>query len=56
MSKDFETTISKVCSKILFLKHHLLAFITKLSENKKSCAKKLIKELVIDSIHYSIRK
>ncbi len=45
MSKDFETTISKVCSSILFLKHHLLRQTQIGSEPTKYCAEILIKEM-----------
>ena len=45
MSKDFETTISKVYSSIRFLKHHLLSFIKKGSDSAKHCAKLLIEDI-----------
>ena len=45
MSKDIETTISKICSSILFLKHHLTSFTKKDSESAKISANSLLKEL-----------
>jgi hypothetical protein len=45
MSKDFETTISKVCSSILFLKHHLLSFSKKGSDSARHCANQLIEDI-----------
>jgi len=45
MSKGFETTISKVCSSILYLKHHLLRQTQIGSELIKYSAEILIKEM-----------
>jgi len=45
MSKDIETTISKVCSSLLFLRHHLITFAEKGSKSGKTCALNLLKEL-----------
>ncbi len=45
MSKDYETTISRVCSSILFLKHHMTAFSNKENEFTKTSAQMLLKEL-----------
>jgi hypothetical protein len=45
MSKDHETTISRVCSSIMFLKHNLTAFSNKENEFTKTSAQMLLKEL-----------
>jgi len=45
MSKDTETTISKVCSSILFLKHHLTSFTKKGIESAKITANNLLMKI-----------